>query len=252
MFRKYKISHPLDSPERTMWHRQIILEKKFLRKLYERWYQHFLSEIPDLPEGELVELGSGGGFLKDLEPRLIATDLLYLPTNDLTFSALEMPFKNNSVAAIFMVDTLHHIPDMKKFFREVERVLVAGGKIIMIEPANTLWGRFIYTHFHHEPFNPRGNWTLQGEGPLSNANGALPWIVFHRDKEQFDKKFPSLKTRSITFCNPLLYLLSGGLSYQSLLPSLSFPVIAFFDSILPRISKQISMFQIIKITRGNS
>lgn len=246
---RYNINHSLDSPERTAEHRQIILGKKFLRKLYEQWYGFFLSEIPGLPDGKLVELGSGGGFLKDIEPRVIASDVLDLPTNDLTFSALDMPFESGTVAALFMIDTLHHIPDMEQFFDEANRVLMPGGKIIMIEPANTIWGRFIYTRFHHEPFNPGGNWSIPQSGPLSGANGALPWIVLQRDKEKFKKRYPALRIVTIQPCTPLLYLLSGGLTYPQLLPGFMFSFAAFIDRMLPRISKEIAMFQRVVIEK---
>lgn len=249
MFFRYEIDHPLDAPQRTMEHRQIIMRKKFLRKLYEQWYQYLLSEISGLPGGELVELGSGGGFLKDVAPRVIASDVLDLPTNDLTFSALDMPFNTGTVAALFMIDTLHHIPDLKQFFDEANRVLMPGGKIVMIEPANTLWGRFIFTQFHHEPFDPRGDWSLPQSGPLSGANGALPWIVLQRDKEKFKRLYPSLKICTIDPSTPLLYLLSGGLTYRQLLPDLMFPFFAFIDRMLPRLSKEISMFQRIVIEK---
>jgi SAM-dependent methyltransferase len=244
---RYDIEYPLDSPERTLHHREIILQKKFLRKLYEQWYSEFLLEISGLPNETLVELGSGGGFLKELEPRMICSDILELSTNDLTFSALDMPFDNNSVGGIFMVDTMHHIPDMEKFLEEVCRVLVKNGKMIMIEPANSWWGRLIYKNFHHEPFEPKGGWTIPESGPLSGANGALPWIVFERDKLKFQEKFPNLKIETIQYRNPLLYLVSGGVSYRQLLPDFMFPVMNRIDHILPKLSKQLSMFQLIKI-----
>jgi len=245
---KYDIEHPLDSPERTLYHREIIRHKKFLRKLYEQWYDEFIKEIENLPNDTFIELGSGGGFLKELEPRVICTDILELPTNDMTFSALNMPFRDNSVGGIFMVDTMHHIPDIEKFLIEANRVLAKNGKMIMIEPANSLWGRFIYKNFHHEPFDLKGGWTFPSKGPLSGANGALPWIVFERDKLIFKEKFPNLIIETINYRNPLLYLISGGVSYKQLLPDFMFPIIDKIDRLLPKLSRQMSMFQLIKIT----
>jgi len=232
-----------------LYHREIILRKKFLRNLYLQWYNEFIQEIKNLPNDNIIEIGSGGGFLKDLEPNVICSDVFDLPTNDMTFSALDIPFDDNSAAAILMLDTLHHIPDIEKFLDEACRILAKGGKIIMIEPANSLWGRFVYKNFHHEPFDTNGGWTIPDAGPLSGANGALPWIVFERDKSIFEEKYPEFEIESISFRNPLLYLLSGGVSYRQLLPDFMYPVINSIDKTLPRISKQISMFQMIKITR---
>jgi SAM-dependent methyltransferase len=247
---KYKTDYPLDAPERTLFHREIIRKKRPLRRLYEDWYSIFLDELPSLPGEIFIELGSGGGFLKDLEPRILSSDVIDLQTNDLTFSALEMPFGNSSVGGIFMVDTMHHIPDSRQFLKETERVLIPdGGKMIMIEPANTWWGRFIYSNFHHEPFDPRGGWTIPPSGPLSGANGALPWIVLFRDRHLFDAEFPNLKIESIDFINPFTYLITGGVSHMAFLPDFAFPVIRWMDRIAPRITPQLSMFMVVKILR---
>lgn len=247
--RKYHFDHPLDSPMRTLSHREIINGKKVLRDIYLGWYELFLQEMAELPTGKLVELGSGGGFLKELEPSVVSSDIIDLPSNDMTFSALDMPFPDQSVSGLFMVDTMHHIPDSNKFLKEAERVLLPGGKIVMLEPVNSLWGKFIYKTFHHEPFNPEGDWTIPATGPLSGANGALPWIVFVRDRRKFDTLFRHFKVESITYMNPLSYLFSGGVSRKQFLPDFMFPVIRFFDGLLPKINKQFSMFMYIKIRR---
>lgn len=246
---KYQIDHELDSPERTLVHRDLIKSKKFLGSLYEQWYSEFVRELDGCPPGLLVELGSGGGRLKEWIPGLITSDVIELPTNDLTFSALEMPFEDGSVAAIFMTDTMHHIPDAEKFLREVGRVLADQGKLVMIEPANTLWGRFIFRNFHHEPFEPGGTWFIPQSGPLSGANGALPWIVFQRDHPVFCLKFPNLELVPIQYRNPLLYLLSGGVSYRQLLPDFTYGFVNFCDRMLPKISRQFSMFMLVKIIK---
>jgi len=246
---KYDIDIPLDSPERTIYHRDIILNKKFLKKLYYQWYDELTKELPNLPKKPIIELGSGGGFLKEIHPDVICTDILDLPSNDMTISALDMPFENQSIGGIFMIDTLHHIPDMDGFLKEADRTVGHGGKIIMIEPVNSMFGRFIYKNFHHEPFDPEGSWTIPSTGPLSGANGALPWIVFERDAKLFKEKYPNFKIEKIQYRNPLLYLISGGVSFKQLLPDFLYPVVSGFDYILPKIFKQFSMFQLIVITR---
>lgn len=94
-----------------------------------------------------AEHGSCCCFLKELEPEVVCSDILDLPSNDLTFSALNMPSPTNELNVIFMIGTFHHIPDSKLFLNEVERVLRKGGLFIIIEPANLLRGRFIYKIF---------------------------------------------------------------------------------------------------------
>lgn len=246
---QYKIPHDLDSPERTLSHQQIIRKKRFLRKLYEEWYKVFTDLKPILPDGKMIELGSGGGFLKEIDPAILCTDIIELPSNDLTFSALEMPFENNELSAIFMIDTFHHIPDSALFLKEVDRVLKKGGMMVMIEPGNSLWGRFIYKNFHHEPFEPEAGWTITDAGPLSGANGALPWIVFERDRKSFETKFPNLKLFEIKYHTPFRYLLSGGVSYKQLVPGFTYPFFSFFDKAIPLVSRQLSMFVTIKVKK---
>jgi SAM-dependent methyltransferase len=197
----------------------------------------------------MIELGSGGGFLKDIMPSVLCTDILELPSNDLTFSALEMPFEDNELSAIFMIDTFHHIPDSRLFLTEVNRVLKKGGMLIMIEPANSFWGRFIYKNFHHEPFEPKGNWKIPPSGPMSGANGALPWIVFERDSEEYKKSFPHLGLEKIKYHTPLMYLISGGVSFKQVFPNFFYPIFRSIDKLMPLINKQISMFMTITVRK---
>lgn len=246
---KYKFKHNLDAPERTLEHRELILRKKFLKRIYLDWYNWFLTEFKNLPEGKTIELGSGGGFLKELEPTIITSDVQKIPGNDMTFSALEMPFDKEELSGIFMIDTFHHIPDANLFLSEVNRVLRKGGRLMMVEPANSKWGRFIYTNFHHEPFQTNGTWEIPQSGPMSGANGALPWIVCERDRALFEKRFPNLRIKTISYHSPLKYLLSGGVSYRQLVPDFSYSMINGLDSLLTKISKQFSMFVNISIEK---
>jgi SAM-dependent methyltransferase len=244
---KYKFKYPIDSPERTLEHKEVIGSKYFLKKLYLEWYNDFIREVEKKPDGKFLELGSGGGFLKEVEPRIVSSDILDLPSNDMAFSALEMPFEDKSLDGIFMIDTFHHIPDSEKFLKEVLRTLRDGGVMIMTEPANSWWGRMIYQNLHHEPFNPKGGWSFPAEGPLSGANGALPWIVFERDREELSKKFPDLEITEIRYHTPFRYLVSGGLSFKQPIPDFTYPLFKFFDNVLSGLSKEISMFVTIKI-----
>lgn len=247
---RYQFTQHLDSPERTVAHGKIIREKLFLRNIYQQWYSYFLTEADSVPQNKhLVEIGSGGGFLKETLPRVICTDILDLPGLDLQCSALDFPFENNSAGAVFMIDTFHHIPDSALFLAEAVRILAKGGKLIMIEPANTFWGRPIYRNFHHEPFNTKADWTIPATGPMSGANQALPWIVFIRDRQVFEKQFPELEIRQIKYLNPFLYLLSGGVSRKQLVPDFTFPFFNYLDRNLPRYIPGFSMFMMIKLIK---
>jgi len=219
-----------------------------MRELYLEWYRFFKKSFEGLPAGKKIEIGSGGGFLKDVISEVITSDIIPLPTNDLTLSALDMPFADNELSAIVMIDTFHHLPDCEQFLREADRTLVKGGKIIMVEPANSCWGRFIYQNFHHEPFNPKGDWTFPSTGPLSGANGALPWIIFQRDRSLFEKKFSRLKIVKMKNHTPLRYLLSGGFTLKQLMPGFMYNPVKLFERILSPI-QAFSMFTTIVIEK---
>ena len=92
------------------------------------------------------------------------------------------------------IDVFHHLPDAQRFLSEAVRCLRPGGRIVMIEPANTVFARWVYTHAHHEPFDPNvRDWVFKSSGPVSGANGALPWVVFCRDRAVFERRFPALR-----------------------------------------------------------
>jgi SAM-dependent methyltransferase len=153
----------LDDPATTLLHAEIIQKKPFLKKLYIDFYKQFEKSISNSKEKVLVELGSGGGFIKEIISNVITSDVLELPNVDKVFSALDMPFEQASVDAFFMFDVLHHIADPRAFFKEALRCLKVCGKVVMIEPANTLWSRFIYKNFHLEAFDTQApEWCCRG------------------------------------------------------------------------------------------
>ncbi len=256
----------LDDPATTLLHAEIIQKKPFLKKIYIDFYEQFKKSISNFEEKVLVELGSGGGFIKEVISNVITSDVLELPNVDKVFSVLDMPFEEASVDAFVMFDVLHHIADPRAFFKEALRCLKIGGKVVMIEPANTLWSRFIYKNFHHEAFDtqapewgcrrqakwelePRKVGTLQESRRLSGANGALAWIIFCRDRKIFESEFPSLRIVRMRNHTPLRYLLSGGLTLRQLVPSFSYPAVKAIEYALSPINDLLGMFQTIELEK---
>lgn len=234
----------------TELHSTIIQKKPFLKKIYLENYQQFINSIgDDYGSKKIVELGSGGGFIKDIIPNAITSDVIELPQVDICFSALDMPFEDNSVDAFVMIDVLHHINDSETFFIEALRCLKPGGKIVMIEPANTIWGGFIYRNFHHEPFDAKGEWGFESSGPMSSANGAIPWILFIRDRKLFNEKFPKLKINILKHHTPFRYLISGGVSMRQLLPNFCYPLVKGFEFLISPFNRYIGMFMTVELEK---
>jgi SAM-dependent methyltransferase len=239
----------LDDPATTLLHAEIIRKKQFLKKLYIDFYKQLEKTIPDSEKKFLVELGSGGGFIKEVIPNVVTSDILELPNVDKVFSVSDMPFEQERVDAFFMIDVLHHVTEPRAFFKEALRCLKVGGKIIMIEPANTLWSRFIYKNFHHELFDTQAQWELQKQGPVSHGNGALPWIIFSRDREVFEKEFPTLRIVSVCNHTPIRYLLSGGLTLRQLVPSFTYSAVKAVEYFLYPLNNLLGMFQTIELQK---
>lgn len=246
---KYDLKYDLDDPNRTLMHAEIIKSKPFLKKLYIEWYSNFMDEIKNLPSGKMIEIGSGGGFLKEIIPQVITSDILPLKNCDMTFSAENLPFVENELSAIFMVNVLHHIPDPKKFFYEAEKKIMKDGMIVMVETANSTFSKIIYKNFHHEPFDTKAGWELTSSGPLSSSNQALPWIIFNRDKDKFSRMFPRLQIISTKLHTPFRYILSGGVSRKTLVPDGTFPFFSFFEKLLTPLMNYLGMFETIKIKK---
>jgi SAM-dependent methyltransferase len=249
MFSKYTIPYTLDDPRTTLAHRDIILNKPFLKRLYMDWYKEFIAVSKCVNQGIYLEIGSGGGFLKDVFPEVVTSDILDLPVVDKVFSAEELPFKENELGSVMMLNVFHHIPKPYLFLKEAERTLVKGGKIIMVEPANSALGRFIYKRFHHEPFDENGPREIQPGNPLSNSNQALPYIYFERDTEQFRKDYPSLRIRRITYHTPFMYVLSGGVSRSAMVPYFMYGFFKGIEKILSPFNRMIGLFCTVEIEK---
>ena len=252
---KRLLAHPdtrdlsIDDPHTTTRRRSIIQSNRFLWRIYDEWYRMISSCIPDGP-GRALELGSGAGFLEQYVPGLIASEVFPCPDIELVLDARRLPFSSGSLKAIAMVDVLHHIPDNRAFFAEAQHCLRPGGCIAMVEPWVSTWSRPIYTRLHHEPFDPQAkDWTFPETGPLSGANGALPWIIFQRDRREFESEFPGFEVRAVQPFMPFRYLVSGGVSMRQLMPESTFPAWRKIESWLCTHRDRWAMFAFIHLRR---
>ncbi len=240
---------PVDSPDTTRLRRTIIATKPFLRRIYEEWYAEIVTHVPD-GEGRVLELGSGAGFLQEHVPDVIRSEVFWCPDVNVILDARDLPFQHASLRAIVMTDVLHHIPDVRRFFANAAGAIREGGALVMIEPWVTSWSRFVYGRFHHEPFRPAADdWSFPAAGPLSSANGALPWIVFERDRTAFASEFTEWRVESIRPGMPLRYLLSGGVSLRSLMPGWTFGAWRGVERAMGPWMKDCAMFATIVLRR---
>lgn len=239
----------LDDPVTTALRKSIIASKPFLRAIYDEWYTLLASELPS-GEGEALEIGSGAGYCSSFIADLITSEVFFSPDVKIVLDAQQMPFRDGSLRAIMMTNVLHHMPDVRRFLSEARRCLRAGGKILMVEPWVSNWSKFVYTHLHHEPFDPKtADWSFPSTGPLSSANGALPWILFVRDRLEFESCFPELSVEQIRPFLPLRYLVSGGVGMRSLVPGFTHEIWARLERMLQPQMSRLAMFAFIVLER---
>jgi SAM-dependent methyltransferase len=240
----------LDSPETTVQRAQIIANKLFLKRFYQDCYERIVERLPSDSCGLVVELGAGAGFLKEYIPGLVTSEILQVPNVDIRLDGRFLPFKKSSLRAIVMVDVFHHIPSVGAFLSDSAFCVKPGGAVIMVEPWITPWSRFVYEHFHHEPLDPESKkWELSGKGPLSNANSALPWIVFERDRAKLEEEFREWSVAEIDLHAPISYLLSGGLSFRSFIPGACYGLCRKLENVLRPGNSRWAMFATIVLRR---
>lgn len=240
---------PIDDPRTTERRRRIIASNRFLRRLYEEWYARLAADVP-IGEGRVLELGSGAGFCRSVFPDLITSEWLACAGIDVRLDGTRLPFAQGSLRGIVMTDVLHHLPDVAAFFREAARSVRRQGVVTMIEPWVTPWSRMVYGRLHHESFEPDArDWTVPATGPLSGANGALPWIVFVRDRSRFEQQFPEWRVRGIELLMPFRYLVSGGVSLRPLMPGWSTPAWRALEALLRPWMGSLAMFAHVTLER---
>jgi SAM-dependent methyltransferase len=238
----------IDDPRTTALRNQIIAEKPFLKKIYKEWHNAVADCVP-LGDGPVLEIGAGAGDMTSYIDDLVKSEIFPCPNIDIVLNGCKLPFADEFFRGIVLVNVLHHIPDCRAFFMEAERCVQPNGVLVMIEPWVSSWSRRIYSR-HHEPFDPDATtWEFPSTGPLSGTNQALPWIVFERDRDRFEKEYPSWRIEKVELGMPFRYLISGGMTWRSLMPNWTFTAWKNFELLLNPVMDKLAMFALIKLTR---
>lgn len=252
---KRALQHPLtagldlDDPATTHLRRQIVASKPFLRRIYLEWYRQIRASLPP-GDGALLELGSGAGFLREVLPDAVTSEIFHCPGVHLVLDGQRLPFHDASLRAVVMTDVMHHLPDVRRFLRDASRAVRPGGAIVAVEPWVTSWSRIVYGKLHHEPFRPESEtWEFPASGPLSGANGALPWMLCERDRGILEREFPQWRVAQVKPLMPVSYLLSGGVSLRSLVPGWSFGAVRGAERLLQPWMGRLAMFAHLVLER---
>ncbi len=244
-----------DSDEMIAVHSRILSEKPMMRNVFTEFYNSCISldkKYFGQSKGKRVEIGAGVSFFKKKFPEILSTDIKKAENLDMVVDAQQMPFENNSIRAIYGINCFHHFPDPDKFFRELERVLEHGAGCVLIDPYYGFTAKRFYKKiFDSETFDmTQKEWSNEALGFMNGANQALSYIVFKRDKEIFEKRYPNLEiVLQKPMNNYMRYLFSGGLNFRQVLPSFFSPIIMLFEGIFYPINSLFALHHIIVIRK---
>lgn len=243
-----------DTEEFLNIHRQVLQEKPIMRDVFAGFYKTCidLDNKYFTGQGRRVEIGAGVSFFKKLYPEIITTDIKKADYLDMVVDALDMPFENSSVRAIYGINCFHHFPSPDKFFKELERVLSKGGGCVLIEPYyGPLASVFYKNIFDSETFDiTQKEWENNTLGVMMGANQALSYIVFKRDREIFNSSYPGLEiVYQKTMSNYLRYLLSGGLNFRQLTPTFFSPLVKVTETLLIPLRNFLGLHYVIVIRK---
>lgn len=209
-------------------------QKPLLKRIYREFHELIAAATLPAEAGITVELGSGIGNIKDVLPHCLRTDLFPNPWLDQTENAYCLSFADKSVANIILFDVFHHLEYPGAAFKEFERVLIPGGRVVIFDPCMSLLGLLAYGVLHHEPialresisWMPPEGWSPQSDRYYA-AQGNAYRIFWRRDLSQL---LPGWKLVSKRRLSAVSYVLSGGYSKPQLYPDTLYPVAKGIDA----------------------
>ena len=221
-------------------HQRAIWEKKpVVRKMYHHRYEKVVRALS--PLRPVIEVGSGSGNFKEYFPEVVSTDVFRSgPWIDRVMDAHELDLAEGEAGNLVVIDCIHHLQRPLRFLRRAQAALKTGGRLILCEPAITLWSRFIWGNFHHEPIDIK--WDLFGLDPLpmepdpghTFANGAIPEILFWKHRAKTLEMLPSLRLVEATKFGFFMSPATMGFSHSSLVPDFGFSTLLVLEEALTR------------------
>lgn len=244
----------VDGQDRLVLHGRMLEHKRMLREVFTEFHHLFRRlDIKFLTaKGIEVELGAGIAPIRDSYPDVLATDVVYASHLDRDLNAEAMALEDGSVRVFYGQNCFHHFPHPDLFFKELERVLPPGGGAILLEPYYGPFATFLFKRlFRTEGFDKAyPSWETPSTGPMNGANQALSYIVFVRDRQEFERKYPALKiVHQERAGNYLKYLLSGGLNFRQLCPDALSSLIGWIEYILSPLNRLLSLHHVIVLRK---
>ena len=222
-------------------------------------YQDIFKQLIQNAEGSRwLELGSGAGFFKQFDNRVVTSDIRKTSYVDQAVSAYEIHKRADKWDAIFAMDMLHHLTRPFDFFASAAQALAPSGRIILAEPCGTSLGRRFYKIFHQEPcepalLQPPFEFEIDENGEF--ANMGMSESLFNRHARFTQDKLAQigLAPKKAIYRDLLAYPLTGGLSKPQMLPTFAINALLAMEKWIPQsILKHLALRSIIVIEKQSS
>jgi len=187
-----------------------VMHSQFLFASYKRIFELMTEGLG--PDAKILEIGSAGGITKNLNERVITTDVRWAPGLDEICSGTNLPFSENTFDAVIIKDALHHISNYQICLSEVYRVLKPGAKFSICEPYWSPLGRVLYSFFHPEQFSLSG---INFESFEGHENQALMWFLMKYRQHPTNPLTTRFLFESENLVNGCAWLLSGGATFST-------------------------------------
>ena len=246
IFRKIQFSHNENRMKsiadtkiaRELYYSSKSKNVKFLLNERFSWMNDFIQD-----DDTGIEVGSGAGFSKDFikNKNFKLTDIGEDDHLDFkNIDAQSTGFESESFDYVIASNMIHHIPFPIKFFKEMNRIIKKGGKLIIFESYCSLVFQLATIIMKHEGFdftldvwdekNPKSD-----EKNAWHGNIAVPHLIFD-DKAKFEKnlgKYFKIEYEKLTEC--FIFLNSGGVTSKTK----CIPLNNFFLNLLNKIDRML-------------
>ena len=206
---------------RLLAHRASWERKAGLRTVYSDYYRQLSDALPQ--DGLTLEIGSGAGHSLGLLRATFRLDVLPCPWINVVADAHALPFADESLDGIAMLDVLHHLARPRRFLAEAARILKPGGRLAMIEPGITPLSWIFYRFLHDEPVDmsadPLADPEPSGWRDPFESNQAIPTLLFAHERNRMAllKRVPELHVVTHRWLSLIAYPLTGGFKSWTLI-----------------------------------
>jgi SAM-dependent methyltransferase len=223
--------------------RQIYLEQPsnnlqvLIRNRYS-WMNQFIG-----PSDSGVEIGAGAGLSRDFirAGSFLLTDFADHPWLDVKqVNALQTPFEDASFDFAIAVNMIHHLAHPLRFFAEMDRILKAGGRLIVQDVHCSTFLRLALRLQRHEGYDFNvsvfdDSAVCTDPDDLWAGNNAIVDLLLE-DEARFLRAVPNFRLLHREHCEFLTFLNSGGVTAKTVYLPLPMPLLRLVEAVDQKLS----------------